>query len=499
MADEIKEAQPAAQMQQHLPSQPQDGVAVQKQPGTQSPAAGAGATGADVAANNYVEDLLQDRTYLQCEFLRATALVNELVDSRITGEMSQLRLHVLFQKQRYISAAVPASVEPVLDASCLFELLDYPVTSIADARRALRNTSAVHVCLVKIAQQEPAGKAEIVGAAIIDWRYAALFDGEFISVELLPCDHSSIIGAACGVMYVRLQLLHASKQAFQSCCELVPTLIQQHQEDLAESSRAFYLSAKDWWDRVRHSYPVVQERAVKVFAEDELRQHRCVCSFVSRIRPCRTLDSPRHAARFVSLIPFEREISVGGGRIEYWHSMHSFLAKRVGDCEDHAVLLCSLLLGFGLDAYVAMGTVKDAKSNQVKSHAVSVCPGPWRVDFNNLITLRYCAEQWVVTLERDDAGVKVTCWESLTGQRYAIKRMTDRDYHRQHGAGAHSKQHATTTASTRHPQHHFRTVSCLFNDQEFYVNKQQVICLWERPVRQLHLICSSFSFCRTTS
>lgn len=325
---------------------------------------------ANEADTHHTEGLLHDRTYLRCDFVRASALVNELVDSRMTGELSQLRLHVLFQKQRYISAAVPASVEPIFDASCLFELLDFPISSIADARRALRSTYALHVCLTKIPQQEPAERAEIVGAAIIDWRYAALFDGEFISVELLPCDHSSVIGSACGVMYVRLQLIHASKQALLSSSELVPTLIQQHQEDLSKSSRSFYLTAKDWWDRVRQSYPVVQERSIKVFAEDELRQHRCVCSFVSPIKPCRTLDSPRHAARFVSLIPFEREISVGGGRIEYWHSTHSFLAKRVGDCEDHAVLLCSLLLGFRLNAYVAIGTVKDAKTNQVKSHAV---------------------------------------------------------------------------------------------------------------------------------
>ena len=38
---------------------------------------------------------------------------------------------------------------------------------------------------------------------------------------------------------------------------------------------------------------------------------------------------------------------------------------RKGDCEDHAVLLCSLLLGFGLDAYVCIvGTVIDNNENE---------------------------------------------------------------------------------------------------------------------------------------
>ena len=53
--------------------------------------------------------------------------------------------------------------------------------------------------------------------------------------------------------------------------------------------------------------------------------------------------------------------------------------------EDHATLLCSLLLGFGLDAYVCVGT---------KSKGI--------------------AHTWVMTLGHN--GV-VTFWEPLTAQR----------------------------------------------------------------------------------
>lgn len=35
----------------------------------------------------------------------------------------------------------------------------------------------------------------------------------------------------------------------------------------------------------------------------------------------RLLDSPLHAARFVSLLPFERLESAGAERVEVWHSM----------------------------------------------------------------------------------------------------------------------------------------------------------------------------------
>lgn len=57
------------------------------------------------------------------------------------------------------------------------------------------------------------------------------------------------------------------------------------------------------------------------------------------------------------------------------------------DCEDHAVLLCSLLLGFGLNAYVCVGT--KAKG---------------------------AAHTWVMTISPEG---EVTFWESLTAHRYS--------------------------------------------------------------------------------
>ncbi len=57
------------------------------------------------------------------------------------------------------------------------------------------------------------------------------------------------------------------------------------------------------------------------------------------------------------------------------------------DCEDHAVLLCSLLLGFGLRAYVCIGTKEKG-----------------------------LAHAWVTTVGHDGT---VIFWEPLTGQRYA--------------------------------------------------------------------------------
>ena len=105
---------------------------------------------------------------------------------------------------------------------------------------------------------------------------------------------------------------------------------------------------------------------MKIFAETDDREnsiYKPVCCLVAPMIADRLLESPLHAARFVSLIPFERQEAPGAEKVEVWHSMQSFLSRGCGDSEDHAVLLCNLFLGFGLDAYVVVGT------NSEGSHA----------------------------------------------------------------------------------------------------------------------------------
>jgi hypothetical protein len=84
-----------------------------------------------------------------------------------------------------------------------------------------------------------------------------------------------------------------------------------------------------------------------------------------------------------------------------------------GNVEDHAVLLCSLLLGWGLDAFVATGTIYSALKTGAanaggklgtKGAAVSIRP-----------------HSWVVSIDRVDENTsKITHWETLTGSQFEI-------------------------------------------------------------------------------
>lgn len=76
--------------------------------------------------------------------------------------------------------------------------------------------------------------------------------------------------------------------------------------------------------------------------------------------------------RFVSLLPFRPRASVGEQRALTWNSPHAFLAAGTGGVSDHALLLCSLLLGFGLDAFVCCGLAHPDASSSSSSEAQAV-------------------------------------------------------------------------------------------------------------------------------
>ena len=70
---------------------------------------------------------------------------------------------------------------------------------------------------------------------------------------------------------------------------------------------------------------------MKIFAADEHGTHRPVCTFVRELDAGRLLETPRQAARFVSLLGVERVAAIGdaggAGRVDQWSHMHSLLVR----------------------------------------------------------------------------------------------------------------------------------------------------------------------------
>ena len=165
------------------------------------------------------------------------------------------------------------------------------------------------------------------------------------------------------------------------------------------------------------------------------------------MRTGRLLDTPRQAARFVSLIGYDKEQTsfarAADHAAEPWLHLHTFLAKSRGNTANHALLLCNLLLGFGLDAYVCVGTVKQSSASNASSE-------------------QQRAHTWVVTMSHNQS--EVIFWEAVSGNRYMHVPIDD-------AATAAPLDKRLGYVVRQHP---YDTLGCVFNHRSFYANVQPV-------------------------
>ncbi|EKX35199.1 hypothetical protein GUITHDRAFT_118642 [Guillardia theta CCMP2712] len=301
--------------------------------------------------------------FLHVRLKKGRGFVDHLHDA------SCLRLHAFFfimmaSSQRHASKPVPCDVEPNFDDTFLFHLpgnSDRPVSALS---------SPIHMV---VTQQGSDDRLEIIGTQEIEWRKVLVSGRLSIDVELMGLSGDSTV--AVGLLGLQLELLPKSHNLLADEVSL-EQVIKAERESLLEHERRFFNSAKIWWKEFLQIRPEHGNRMVKIFA------------------------------RFVSLIEFSRMQPLGSGR---------------GDVEEHAILLCNLLLGFRFEAYCVIGT-----------------------------TLAGDPHMWVATLERDLElnKIKVTFWESLTGSRYS------------HGG------------SDSPSVHKYGKIGCVFNHESFYANVQ---------------------------
>jgi centrosomal protein CEP76 len=388
------------------------------------------------------------RTFLRMKVEHGSAFASSDArdpdDAEPSPSSSFLQLHVAFRNQRFRSEAVACSMEPAFDESFLLELQSPaagPSAMRVDLRSLLHGApSPVHMVLLRLTPEPGSlnldtARRQLVAVHGVDWRRSLGRGGVSLPVELMAAG-AQASKVPVGILNCRFDLLPAPRHGHAVPAAEITKALQLADREEVELHRQFYQYARAWWTQFSGAGPAHKERPVKIFALSEHGEHRSVCSFVCPLRPGRCLlDTPRHAARFVSLLPFERAAAVGGGRLEVWHSAHTLLARGRGDVEEHAVLLASLLLGFGLDAYVVMGTADDGVHDAPVAHT------------------------WVMT--RADAegageggghGEAVTFWESLKGERWA------------------QRQPAEAGGAT----HAYRTVGCVFSHNRFYGNVQAI-------------------------
>lgn len=378
------------------------------------------------AVNDKKTNIDPSRRYLYLYIKAGKAFLEHIDENNGTpGQVaSYFTFHVLFRGQRFKSRPVACACEPDIDEGFLLELHKDgtgDASKMADATTMLSICDPIHLVLIKT---DASGDTTLVSSHFLEWRPVLASSSSRLTTSLELKGIGSESKVSAGVIDIQVELFPKTKQALSN--EVITAQIQLERGRHAEQERLFLVYAKQWWKEYLTIREIHKERLVKIFAQDENGNNRPVCSFVKPLRAGRLLDTAREAARFVSLMHQERTPTLGGGgRTEQWTTMHAFLCRNKGDCEDHAVLLCSLLLGFGLDAYVCVGT--KAKG---------------------------AVHAWVMTISVDGL---VTFWESLNGHRYIHEPLDP-------NAPPMDKQHR--------PKYPYKTIGCVFNHQSFYANNQ---------------------------
>ncbi|XP_037982904.1 centrosomal protein of 76 kDa [Motacilla alba alba] len=367
------------------------------------------------------------RRYLYLQVLGGKAFLEHLQEPEpLPGQIcSTFTLCLHFRNQRFRSKPVPCACEPDFQDGFLLEIHKDSLgdgSKMVDATTMLSICDPVHMVLIKT---DTFGETTLVASYFLEWRSVLAAENGItnVAVELLGVGTESKVSV--GVLNIRLEMYPPLNKTLSS--EITSTQFTLERQKTAEKERLFLVYAKQWWREYLQIRPTHNARLVKIFAQDENGVNRPVCSYVRPLRAGRLLDTPRQAARFVSVLGHERAavIGGGGGKQEQWCTLLAFLCRNKGDCEDHANLLCSLLLGFGLEAFVCVGT---------KAKGVP--------------------HTWVMTCGSEGT---ITFWESLTGHRYIHRPINPDD---------------PPLAEQPKPLYPYRTIGCIFNHEKFFGNCQ---------------------------
>ena len=272
--------------------------------------------------------------------------------------------------------------------------------------------------LVVVEENVVTGVCRAISSQCVDWVNAVSVDCQLktpVALELLGV--GDLAGTTVGILDISLEV-YPSVSHLESW-----SLPDSHIIRDEKKFQRFIHVANIWWNDYIHIREGNRQRIVKVFATDENGKRKPVSHFLCDIASIKYFDTPSLAARFVSLFSISETSmsSAGYGGTNGWMSSFSFCSIGIGSSESHALLLCSLLLGFGLDAYVSLGTKRG-----------------------------FGKYAWVSTFNSDG---EVTFWDAVCGQKY------------RHGLPGEVS-----------PSHPFLTLDSLFNKKYMLANCQPSNC-----------------------
>ena len=376
------------------------------------------------------------RARLMVRVVRGVGFVEQLGRATPPPEDEGLRVSVQLLGQRFESGRVTPSAEPAFNATGVVVAAPEDLDFVGQRDSGAAADGRMHIAVFRQGGSE---NGSLVGTASMDWRGAVTAAGgkQSMSIELRSC---SVTPVPVGALEVKVEVLGRAPGTGPGPRSSRKALQELQRRDKIEASEAlarFMGEAKEWWGNYVKISPGFRHRNVKIVATGEDGLKWPVCGFLEPLRPMRLLTSPQEAAYWVALlgegVGADAGGPLGGGRgrgggDQKWPHLHSVFASGAAGVEEKALILCSLLLGFNLEAYVCVG-------KRSRAGAAGVPPG----------TASDCEEghMWVATLgEGSDSQL---FWEPSTGQQYSPK-----------AAGS-----------------SYTAIACLFNHRAIFANAQE--------------------------
>lgn len=246
-------------------------------------------------------------------------------------------LHIHFRGQRYHSRDVPCACEPDFREGFLLELEKKLSSSVSagtgGAGRMISCADALSIpdpVQIALTITNHRGEVDLVGTCDLEWRKVLCEgSGRFsLTVELRGVGVEAKITP--GILDLRIDIVPQPSDPVHP--DLFSAQLGLEKQRRSEKERLFLVYAKQWWKEYLQLRPNHSQRLVKIFASNEAGDSQLVSCYVRPLRAGRLLDSPRHAARFVSLFPFEKTGSVGQGGCssEMWTNGYAMLINKKG-------------------------------------------------------------------------------------------------------------------------------------------------------------------------
>ncbi|CAL8135385.1 unnamed protein product [Orchesella dallaii] len=409
--------------------------------------------------------------YLKMEIRGGKAFLDHLLDESRSDDVAsennmnvknefraKLVLHVFYKSLRFTAKPVECRCDPDFKDIFLIDIGRFDHRGGGDGSVASQILSINEPLRIMVVREDV--NLHVLGGSLVaycahDWRSILVTENGLKNFPLELMGIGPEHNVCVGILQVRLSLVPIPHERISESTYL--DKVNHAGASHEDRERNFIATVKRWWKEYIEIRADHQLRLIRLFAYDEKMVAKPVMAFVKPVQLDDLLGTPFNAAWFVSLLPLNGnqhtncsgttgykflpgiQNGIGGCFLsERWQNVETTIISKSGTVEDHAVLLTSLLLSFGLDAYVALGTKRGK--------------GSWA---------------WTVTLSENQ---EPTFWESTTGDYY-----DHYSYPEGYLGSNNDLAHEIEEKLAKNKTYNFLTVSCIFNDKELYANVQPTI------------------------